>query len=439
MLPPFAVDTRYTQTRITISALSVEPVEVAFNPDTWVLVPTAGIVAPVYYAIDATFDPVSIGIPIAGSSPTIIPTQGKSNKLYLYNSGASSVSFHVTASFGLPPPTISTPTTITEAGVVGVWQTLTDAATITWDLSGGSGEVTLGGNRTLADPTSVTAGNEYYLMVKQDATGSRKLDWGSAYKFEGGAEPRLSFLPNQVDLLEFVIDGDGNMNCQKITKNLTGEWTPLNLASLLIWLDADQITGLSDGDPVATWEDESGNGNDFTQVTASRRPLWRASWVNGHAAVQFDGVKHFLYRGLTINYPCQLFVVGSKDAGAGSGERRLYSGYNTWGIYAEYTTYHYFYFFNSGTIASSAINLDQFYLLCCKQTSGGGQFWLNGNSQGTNSLTLNPGTTQYVGAHGAALFHMGHIAEIIMTDVDLSNDDRQKVEAYLNSKYDLWS
>lgn len=58
--------------------------------------------------------------------------------------------------------------------------TLTDAATIAIDVSlGVNFQVTLGGNRTLGNPTNATATKEVWLAVKQDATGGRTLAFGS--------------------------------------------------------------------------------------------------------------------------------------------------------------------------------------------------------------------------------------------------------------------
>ena len=71
---------------------------------------------------------------------------------------------------------------------------LTDGATIAVDLSlGNNFSVTLGGNRTLGDPSNVTAGQSGVIVVTQDGTGSRTLAYaGSKYKFAGGTAPTLT-------------------------------------------------------------------------------------------------------------------------------------------------------------------------------------------------------------------------------------------------------
>lgn len=80
-------------------------------------------------------------------------------------------------------------------------QTLTDGATINWDMSLGlNAVVTLAGNRTLAAPTNMPVGSTCYIIVKQDATGNRTLTWNAAFKWPSGVAPVLSTAANAVDI-----------------------------------------------------------------------------------------------------------------------------------------------------------------------------------------------------------------------------------------------
>jgi hypothetical protein len=97
---------------------------------------------------------------------------------------------------------------ITAKQVIAGTQTLTDGTTVAWNLdSGAVGTVTLADNRTLAAPTNIKAGATYYLIVKQDGTGSRTLTFDAVYKFPGGVAPTLSTAPNATDIFTFVSDG----------------------------------------------------------------------------------------------------------------------------------------------------------------------------------------------------------------------------------------
>lgn len=85
---------------------------------------------------------------------------------------------------------------------------LTDGASISWNLNTQqAASVTLGGNRTLANPTNLVNGGTYILRVVQDGTGSRTLAYGTAYKWPGGTAPTLSTGANAVDIITFVSDG----------------------------------------------------------------------------------------------------------------------------------------------------------------------------------------------------------------------------------------
>lgn len=64
---------------------------------------------------------------------------------------------------------------------------------------------------------------------------------------------------------------------------------PDSIGNLNLWLKADQISGLSDGDPVTTWSDQSGNGYDGTQSTVAHKPTYKTTIINGLPIVRFDG------------------------------------------------------------------------------------------------------------------------------------------------------
>ena len=79
---------------------------------------------------------------------------------------------------------------------------LTDGATINTDAAlSNKFRVTLGGNRTLANPTNLADGQPAQWRVIQDATGSRTLAYGSAFKWPGGTAPTLTTAANAVDLI----------------------------------------------------------------------------------------------------------------------------------------------------------------------------------------------------------------------------------------------
>jgi hypothetical protein len=91
-------------------------------------------------------------------------------------------------------------------GQRGEITTLTDGATITPDFANSNNfSVTLGGNRTLANPTNLVAGQSGCIWITQDGTGSRTLAYGSQWDFAGGIAPTLSISASAVDCLVYAV------------------------------------------------------------------------------------------------------------------------------------------------------------------------------------------------------------------------------------------
>ena len=94
---------------------------------------------------------------------------------------------------------------------------LTDGATITADFAlANNFSVTLGGNRTLGNPTNVVVGQSGIIKITQDATGSRTLAYGSSWDFSGGVAPTLTITANAVDILAYYVDGSTNITARLI-------------------------------------------------------------------------------------------------------------------------------------------------------------------------------------------------------------------------------
>lgn len=84
--------------------------------------------------------------------------------------------------------------------------TLTDGATITPAFSDSCNfTVTLGGNRTLANPTGLVAGQSGSIFIVQDATGSRTLAYGSYWDFAAGVAPTLTTTASAVDRIDYIV------------------------------------------------------------------------------------------------------------------------------------------------------------------------------------------------------------------------------------------
>lgn len=101
--------------------------------------------------------------------------------------------------------------------VIYTEQTLTDGATINWNLdSGPNAKVTLGGNRTLANPTQENLGQHGTLRVIQDGTGGRTLTWGAAYKFTGNDDGRPDPTANATTLYRYWVRGTDDVLMDRV-------------------------------------------------------------------------------------------------------------------------------------------------------------------------------------------------------------------------------
>jgi hypothetical protein len=109
---------------------------------------------------------------------------------------------------GLSVSTKGTGLILFNDGAYNADATLTDGATITWDVgSSPVAKVTLAGNRTLSAPTNSASGQFISLTVIQDATGSRLLTWNSAYEFTGDTAPTLTTTASKADVFVFKYNG----------------------------------------------------------------------------------------------------------------------------------------------------------------------------------------------------------------------------------------
>ena len=245
-------------------------------------------------------------------------------------------------------------------------------------------------------------------------------------------------------------------------------FSPDHLPGLRLWLKADAIAGLSDGDAVAAWPDSSGNGNDASQGVAGKRPTWRANVLGGRPVVRFDGVDDFLTggpiggAGLTWVAaarvtPAAGSVRGIMDTAgggdvAGNGgflvsfeDRGGTAGTNTLGCACRTGTTGtpgdlFRYWGRNGSYAAAA-----FVVVAFSYGAADPRYLKNGADQAPYDAFLgSTGTNAYgasalgytLGAFGSGSLPVAmDLAEVLVYDSVLGTSERQSVEAYLFSRY----
>jgi len=209
------------------------------------------------------------------------------------------------------------------------------------------------------------------------------------------------------------------------------------------WYKADSLT-LNDGDPIGTWADQSGNGNDLT-ATGNARPEYKINIVNGKPAARFVSLTNYMTSSGTLaNDPLTLIAAVSFDnvanggglfahQGAGNAYRYLWAGYdaNTWRAWKG----------NSGSyddiIGDSSQVTAQFLIWTLViQSDGTGEFFINGATDGGNQITYDTNWEVGLGCDDYRGFD-GDVAEAFVYDTALSDGDRATVESYLAGKYGI--
>ena len=190
---------------------------------------TSSVLAATPTAVKAAYDLADAALPKAGGTVTGNLEIGTAGSLTF--EGSTADGFETT--LAVTDPTADRTVTLPDAtGTVallslaqsftaaqrGTISALTDGATITADFAVANNfSVTLGGNRTLANPSNQTAGQSGCIWITQDGTGSRTLAYGSQWDFTGGTAPTLSTTAAAVDCLVYAVQSSTKITATLIT------------------------------------------------------------------------------------------------------------------------------------------------------------------------------------------------------------------------------
>lgn len=171
----------------------------ALQPTVLTIDPATGVVAGTAVWNGSAIGPAFGGTGIANNPSSTLTWSGSFATTFT-RTGPTNVTFPTSGTLA----TLNTNTWVQQQGFA--LQTLTDAATVAWNLqTQQTAIVTLGGNRAMGTPTNILAGYTYAVIVVQDATGNRTLSWPNPpFKWPGGSAPVLSTAANAVDVFTFV-------------------------------------------------------------------------------------------------------------------------------------------------------------------------------------------------------------------------------------------
>jgi hypothetical protein len=223
----------------------------------------------------------------------------------------------------------------------------------------------------------------------------------------------------------------------------TGAFSPADISTLLLWLDATAalyqdaagtVAANSDGDPVGRWPDRSPLNNSATQVIEAQRPTLKLAIQNGQRVVRFDGVDDFLSAALAVAQPITLFIVARSAAnkvlidGDDATDRVLWytNSSGNWEAFA-------------GTSLAADARLNAWHQHTVVYNGANSQVWKNGVSTagpgaaGAKALSGLTIGDAYLRDGGQAF--NGDVGEIILCSGALAGSVREAVQAYLKSRW----
>lgn len=222
------------------------------------------------------------------------------------------------------------------------------------------------------------------------------------------------------------------------------------VAGYTLWLAADSIEGLSDGDPISTWLDESGNEYNGTPFGS---PTFETNEINGLPIVRCDGVSDYIVSTFNLGgTELSVFIVARFSSTTGSGLLTMHaaSPAEDYSTVEAWTAYH-----GGGSLlqayrdgAKSTVawpGTATPFLFTTVFDGADNASYLDGSgaspvgSSGTFNIVATGIAARWVGGGAPTYAELSacDIAEIIIYPSALNTTDREAVELYLSTKWGI--
>ncbi len=209
------------------------------------------------------------------------------------------------------------------------------------------------------------------------------------------------------------------------------------ITDMKLWLDASQLI-LSDGDPVTTWTDMSGMGNDAAKTSGS--PKYISSGLNGKPVIRFVKANGdaFTTANLSSQFPsaATVFIVTTINPNTAA-YTLVYTNSND----AEWWRYSgdglsYPAVFRSPRVGGyCAMPNSGSHIFAISSSSSAWQMWIDGIGQGAAGGSYSAGGTHVIGSGSNGRTLDGDIAEVIEFSRALNPAEMADMNAYLTTKY----
>lgn len=220
-------------------------------------------------------------------------------------------------------------------------------------------------------------------------------------------------------------------------------WFDFSDASTLFTDSARTTPVSSDGDPIGGVSDKSGVNNHLGQATSGRKPAYKTNIQNGRSVARFDGTDDLLQSATftDLTQPSEVFIVAKQDAsrddqifdGGSGGTKRNTMGFHTGPQDARS--------FAGTTISAALIDTTQYLLIHTVYDGASGSIGYadyaatagNIGTDATDGFSLGDGPP-----FSPSVPLDGDICEVVFYNASLNSTERGNVEAYLNSKWNLY-
>ncbi|MBK6263894.1 T9SS type A sorting domain-containing protein [Marivirga sp. S37H4] len=226
----------------------------------------------------------------------------------------------------------------------------------------------------------------------------------------------------------------------------------------IIWLDAGDLSSLSNGDAVTTWTDKTTNNNDLIQLGADPVPFFRNDGLasGAYPVVRFDGTERYLQlldnAGLdeSLDGISILGVVYNNNLSGATGivsKRNAAGNQDSYSIFT-WTNNRFIFDVNTGSgnnrlnSSNDVVNVTDDFVFSAVYDGSLQRSFLQTDELASTTLTGNISNTTsdlIIGAlnENYGTYFDGDIAELIIYRGGLNDAERLIVENYLAEKYNL--
>ena len=225
-------------------------------------------------------------------------------------------------------------------------------------------------------------------------------------------------------------------------------------ASNILWLKANEITGLTSGNNVLTWTDASGNSNTLTQPTASLSPVYQTNAINGLPVVRFNKSNNRLrkgsFAGISASNITAIYVNKTSDTGDATISYASTVNSNDFLLFRSENLNVYRATSNIASGVSFNNNAFSIANAAWRSSDGRVEVWKNGTRSftstgfrtgtsigATGTLALAGEQDAQDGGYEVGQAHFGDFAEVIMFNTFLNTAQHIIVTNYLAAKYNL--